>query len=207
MMMRMMKSLLCFFVSSFMVDPALASPASELPQIIRCHEALDGKSEGHSEKLDLNQPTPIALVSGKKILFVTEDSVYSLDKIADADMIVRVETKNGPLYRKLGMTKEGAIGRMSTEVSPQQRSTALQPRVALDDGAIEILKKELALRMKTVPNQYQNKYDPAGVIKDLQSCQAVNSHDLQKNLNQVLAYYQKMATKKSSKDSYHNQDQ
>lgn len=198
----MKKLILNFLAFSVFIGP-FSWANQELTTLIRCHEALDGKSEGRSEKLSTTSATPFMIPSGKELYFVTESSVSVLkNDFADKDIVVRLEEKDGPVFRKIGFRKDGSLAVVSfQDLSKEQKQNALSPRSKLDPASLEIIKKDLVKRMNSVTGEYQNKYDPEGTVDALNTCASVKSAELQKSLDKQVAFYKKLVKKKSS-DAY-----
>ncbi|WP_374029898.1 hypothetical protein [Bdellovibrio bacteriovorus] len=200
-----MKTFICSFL--FLGLFSLQAHASqELNQLIQCHEALDGKSEGQSNKLSIETPTPILVPSGKKLYFVTQKSIYVTDNtFADKDVVIRLENHPAPFFRKLSFRKNGELGNIDyAEVTSDQKKNAVEPRAALDDKSLSVVKKDLLKRMNSVMGEYQNKYDPQDTLDALLKCRNVSSSELQKSLDKNVAYYEKMARKKKSAGGSYN---
>lgn len=190
--MKKLSSFLLLLVASIQSTSALAS--QELSALIRCHEALNDKSDGKSTKLSLETATPFLIPTGKRLYFVTNDSVSVLDnKFSGQDIIVQLQENKGAFFRKVSFQKNGELGTISfEEVSTADKKTALTTSSQLDENSLNIIKKELVRRMNSVTGEYQNKYDPAGTIEALNICSAVKSPELQKSLEKQVSYYQKL---------------
>lgn len=190
-----MKTILLFALSSLISCPLFASTAEEIQNIIRCHDALNGKSDGISDPLR-SEHTPIALVFGKKVYFMTSDSILALDKTPSSDLVVRLKDKNEVLNYKLSFDGHGALGSAGTFFAPGDLQKAQEPHVALDDNSLNIFKAELARRLKNVTEQYQNKYDPADTIKSLHACESIDFSTLKETSQKALATQGPLALQK-----------
>lgn len=178
--------------------PALAS--QELAQIIACHEALDGKSDSRTFKLETTSPTPFTLISGKRIYFITDQTINVLDhKYANQSMTVKLEEKGQPFYRTINFQKDGTIGNVSFEEAPREaKAQAVTPKAQLDPDSIALLKKELLRQMNSVTGEYQNKYDPEDTLHALNICRDVESKELAASIDKQSAFYEKLLHRKAS---------
>ncbi len=192
-----MKNFFIFLVC--LLPSSLALASQELQALIRCHEALDGKADARTMKLDLSSPTPFLWNTGKKIYFVTADSIAVLEnKFAGKDIVLRLDEKHQPFYRKISFLKDGSVGTVSFEdVKPVQKEKAETPHAQLDEASLSALTKELVRQMDSVTGEYQNKYDPQGTIESLNVCRAVKSPAMQKSLEKQIAFYEKLVKKKN----------
>lgn len=179
-------------------SPALAS--QELTSLIRCHEALNDKSEGRSTKLSLDAATPFLLPSGKNLYFVTDESVAVIEnKFAGQEVVIQLTDNKTTFYRKLSFQKNGEAGTISFDnITADDQKKALTPTTQLDDKSLNLIKKELLKRMESVTAEYQNKYNPEGTIEALSICNRVTSPELQKSLEKQISFYEKLARRKSS---------
>ncbi|MEK2644764.1 hypothetical protein [Bdellovibrio sp. BCCA] len=184
--------------------PALAS--QELTNLIRCHEALDGKADARTFKLTTDSATPFEFSSGKKLYFVTDESIGVLEnKYADKSLVIRLDEKKQPFYRVLNFQKNGTLGNVSfQEPTKEQKAHAETPSAQLDKSLLDLLKKELIRQMNSVTSEYQNKYDPAGTIESLNVCRKVDSPEMQKSIDKQIAFYEKLVRKNGGKGSYQN---
>lgn len=182
--------------------PAWAS--QELNNLIRCHEALDGKADARTFKLVTDSATPFTLISGKKIYFITDESIGTLpNTYAGKTLVVHLEEKKKPFYRVINFQKDGTVGNVSFEdASQEQKATSKTPKAQLDKASLDLLKKELVRQMNSVTSEYQNKYDPEGTIESLNVCRKVDSAEMQKSIDKQVAFYEKLVRKKGSKGSY-----
>lgn len=190
--MRKLSSVLLLLVASIQSTSAFAS--QELNALIRCHEALDDKSDGKSTKLTLETATPFVIPSGKRLFFVTNDSVSVLEnKFSGQDIIVQLQENKTTFFRKISFQKNGELGTISYEEVPAtDKKAAVSTSTQLDENSLNIIKKELVRRMNSVTGEYQNKYDPAGTIEALNVCSEVKSPELQKSLDKQVSFYQKL---------------
>lgn len=174
--------------------------SQELSALIRCHEALNDKSDGKSTKLSLDAATPFVIPSGKNLYFVTKDSVAVLaNKFSSQDIIIQLQENNTAFFRKVSFQKSGELGSISyEEVSTQDKKTALTASTQLDENSLNIIKKELVRRMNSVTGEYQNKYNPARTIEALNICKDVKSPELQTSLEKQVQFYQKLGKGKYS---------
>lgn len=177
-----------------------AGASQELSNIIRCHEALDGKSEGRSTKLSAENATPFVILAGKSLYFVTNESVSVVShKFHNQDVTFALSEKGQLLYRKVNFNKSGELAGISfEEPTAQDIKNAVSPSAQLDDESLNLLKKELLRRMNSVTAEYQNKYDPEGTIESLSVCRRVKSPELAKSLEKQVSFYEKLVRKKYS---------
>lgn len=189
--MKLKISVITLLISSF------SYASNDLKQLTRCHEALNDKSAGRSEKLNTDQATPILISSGKNIYFFTEKSIYVLEnKFEDKDIVVKIEEAGNSFFRKLNIKKDGSLGSISfQDLTTQEKQNALLARAQLDSDSLEILKKDLIKRMQSVSGEYQNRYAPQQTIEALNQCLAVKSPELQKSLDQQVSYYNSLLKK------------
>ncbi|WP_374033365.1 hypothetical protein ACES2I_11265 [Bdellovibrio bacteriovorus] len=173
--------------------------SQELAQVIACHEALDGKSDSRTFKLEVTSPTPFTLISGKRIFFITSDSIHVLDhKYAGQSMTVKLEEKGQPFYRTINFQNDGTIGNVSFEdTTKEAKAQAVSPKSQLDPDSIALLKKELLRQMNSVTGEYQNKYDPEDTLHALNICRKVESKELQASIDKQSAFYEKLLHRKS----------
>ncbi|CAE80202.1 hypothetical protein predicted by Glimmer/Critica [Bdellovibrio bacteriovorus HD100] len=177
-----------------------AFSSQELAQIIACHEALDGKSDSRTFKLEVTSPTPFTLISGKKIYFITDQSVSALEhKYAGQSMTVKLEEKGQVFYRTISFQKDGTIGNVSfDETTPEAKAQAVSARAQLDPDSIALLKKELLRQMNSVTGEYQNKYDPEDTLHALNICRQIKSKELEESIDKQSAFYEKLLRRKAS---------
>lgn len=166
--------------------------ASEVGSIVRCHEALNDKSEGKSEKLSMSTATPIMIPAGKNLYFVTETSILVLkNTFLNKDVIIRIDEKQSPVFSKINFGKDGSFGGISfQDLTAAEKQSAVTPRAQLDEESLNVVKKELIKRMNSVTGEYQNKYDPQATIDALNVCSEVKSPELQKSLAKQLPFYE-----------------
>lgn len=178
--------------------PVLAS--QELTSVIACHEALDGKSDSRTFKLETTSATPFTLIHAKKIYFVTDSSIHVLDhKYADQKMTVKLEEKGQAFYSTISFQKDGSIANVSFEdTTAEAKSQAVTPRAQLDPNSIALLKKELLRQMNSVTGEYQNKYDPEDTLHALNICRDVESKELAASIDKQSAFYEKLLHRKAS---------
>ncbi|UXR63425.1 hypothetical protein EZJ49_10095 [Bdellovibrio bacteriovorus] len=186
----------------FLALPAFAS--QELKNLIACHEALDGKSEARTQKLNLESPTPFVLNANKKLYFFTDTSVGVLpNTYANKSLVVQLTEKQKPFYRALQFQKNGDVGNISfQDVTAEQKATSEAPKAQLDESSLKILKKELLRQMNSVTGEYQNKYDPSGTIESLNICRKVDLPEMQKSIDKQVAFYEKLVKNKKSSGGY-----
>lgn len=184
-----------FYLALF--TSSVGSASQELAALTRCHEALNDKSAGRSEKLNTDQATPILISSGKNIYFFTEKSIYVLEnKFADKEIVVKIDEAGNSFFRKINIKKNGSLGSISfQDLTSLEKQNALIARAQLDSNSLEILKKDLITRMKSVSGEYQNKYAPQETIEALNQCVSVKSPELQKSLDQQVTYYKSITRK------------
>ncbi|AFY02022.1 hypothetical protein [Bdellovibrio bacteriovorus] len=177
-----------------------ASASQELSQVIACHEALDGKSDARTFKLETTSPTPFTLISGKRIYFITDHSVSVLDhKYANQSMTVKLEEKGQPFYRTINFQKDGTVGNVSFEdTTKEAKAQAVTPKAQLDPDSIALIKKELLRQMNSVTGEYQNKYDPEDTLHALNICRQVESKELAASIDKQSAFYEKLLHRKAS---------
>ena len=165
--------------------------AAELASLIQCHEALDGKSEGRSHLLSTIARTPILIPSGKKLYFITEKSIHVIENtFANKEVVFKIEDQQGVFFSKISFTKNGSVANLSfTDLSKEEKHTAIQPRANLGEASLSILKNELTKRMNSVSGEYQNKYNPQNTLDALAKCSNVKSNELQKSLAKQESFY------------------
>ncbi|WP_413569855.1 hypothetical protein ACLWBD_05175 [Bdellovibrio sp. HCB117] len=200
-----MKQLSVHLVALSLLISTSALASQDLKNVVRCHEALNDKSEGRSHKLGLETATPIVLPWGKHLYFITDSSSYVIDnKFAGKDAVFHLEDSKMP-YVKMSFQANGEIGGISyAEVSKEEKQKAETPKAKLDDATLTIFKKDLVRRMNSVTGEYQNKYDPQDTMDALLKCREVYSSELQKSLDKNLAFYEKLVRKKKPARSYEN---
>ena len=175
-----------------------ASEKSELEAIIGCHAALNDKSEGKSTMLGYDGPTPFVVPAGKHLYFVSSDSISTIEnKFANKTIVFKFHDKDRPIYSKIDFQKNGDLGTISFEkLTSEELQSATLTNPKFDDESLQILKKELVLRMNSVVGEYQNKYDPQGTIDSLLACKKVKSPGLTASLEKQIEFYKKLADKK-----------
>lgn len=173
--------------------------SQELAKVIACHEALDGKADARSFKLDTTSATPFTLISGKKIYFVTSDSVSVLNhKFANQRMTVKLEEKGQPFYRTISFQKDGSIASVSfDDTTKEDKAQAVETRAQLDADSLKLLNKELLRQMNSVTGEYQNKYDPEDTLHALNICRQIESKELQASIDKQSAFYEKLLHRKA----------
>ncbi|HEY1079219.1 MAG TPA: hypothetical protein VGE46_03945 [Bdellovibrio sp.] len=190
------------FAAIFATCP-LAHASNELDLLLRCHEALVDKADAQTQKLS-DQATPIALVSGKKVFFYTHDSGAVLEKdFAGKTLTVQLKEKNQPFFRTISFKANGDIASISfQETSPEQKKQSVIPKDRMDQGTLEILKKELIRQVSSVSAEYQNRYDASGTLAALSVCDAISSPEMHKAVQKQNEYFNRFAKRKDSKKSY-----
>lgn len=175
---------------------AMAATASEeLKKVIQCHEALDGKSSGNTEKLSYESATPFALPATKKIYFVTDKSIYSIeDKFQGKDLLIHLIDKDKDFYRKMAITSSGKIGSISYD-EIKDKKDAQEPKAQLDDEILGLFKKDLVRRVSSMMGEYQNKYDPQDTLNAINICNEIKSPEMQKAVEKQTAFYEKLLKK------------
>lgn len=180
-----------------------ANAASDLVMLLRCHEALVDKADARTQNLS-DQPTPFALVSGKKVYFYTHDSGAILEKdFAGKTLTVQLTEKNKPFYRTLSFKANGEIASISfQEASPEQKKQAVPAKDRMDAGTLEILKKELIRQVSSVSAEYQNRYDAQGTLAALSVCAEIPSPEMHKAIQKQNDYFNKFIKRKDTKKPY-----
>lgn len=186
---------LIFVLSLILSATAYAAAAesdssSELTNIIKCHEALDGKSEGQTQKLTYEASTPIVLAHGKNLFFTTDTSVYVLEnKYEGKSLLIHLKNNDKDFYREMDIGKNGRIGSISYDEVLETKD-AVEPTVKLDSETLTLLKKDLLQRVDSMKNEYQNKFDPKDTMDALKICEAVQFPGLKKSIEKQNAYYE-----------------
>jgi hypothetical protein len=178
---------------------AFAVTASdEITKIVACHEAMDGKSSGATDKLAFDSATPIAYAATKKIYFLTDKSIYSLEnKYQGQDITVHLIDKDKDFYRKFDVRKDGKIGTISFNEIKDTKS-ALEPKAQIDEDTLGHFKKDLVTRVNSMPGEYQNKFDPQDTLNAINVCAEIKTPEMQKAVEKQTAYYSKLLKKPSA---------
>jgi hypothetical protein len=175
---------LSLFISSF------AFAADELTNIIQCHEALDGKSEGQTQKLGYDSATPFTLADGKKLYFVTDASISVLENTFQGKtLLIHLKEKDKDFYRQMAINTDGRIESISFDevTSPTE---AQESQLSLNDESLSLLKKDLLRRVDSMAAELQNKFDPKDTLAALKTCEAVKLPELKKSLEKQTAFYE-----------------
>lgn len=173
--------------------------ASELSDIIQCHEDLDGRSDGNSQKLSMDQATPFALSDGDRLYFVTKDSISYVDTTPyrSKDLVVHLREEGKDLYKKVGLDQKGHVSNIPFGSAVDARG-AVDARAQLTSQALDLLKKELVLRWQQ-PEYAGDADHIAGTKKAIEECEKVPSKELHKELAKARKkYYGKGSGKGSS---------
>lgn len=204
-----MKSLLLLVVILSSGTAALAH--EEIDAIVKCHEALNEKSAGRTEKLSLDSATPVALVQGKRLFFLTDSSIYSLENTyRGKDILIHLKEKGQDFYRKMEIRKNGQIGNMSYD-QITDTANAIEPKVSLDKESLMLFKQDLLRRVKSTYGEYQTRTDSEAVKKTidaLSACEDIQIDGMKKSVAAQKAVYEKLKqtsysgkNKKSGDDS------
>lgn len=163
--------------------------------IINCHEALDGKSAGSTDKLTFDAATPIAYATNKKIYFLTDKSISVLDnKFHGKDLVIHLTNSDKDFYRKMDIRKDGKIGSINFDEIKDQNS-ALEPKAQLDEETLGLFQKDLVARVNSMRGEYQNKFDPQDTLNAIKTCDEIKSPEMQKATAQQTAYYESILKK------------
>lgn len=183
---------------------ALENTQGEINVIIQCHEAMDGKTDGRTEKLSLTSPTPLALVQSGRIFFLTSDSIYSLkNTYHKKDLLIHLKDKGEDFYRKMEIRKDGTIGTMSFDEIKDGKE-AIEPTVSLDEASLKLFKNDLLRRVKSITGEYQNKYDPQDTLNALERCKDIqvldkeNANLMTQTIAKQSEFYKKLLKKTNS---------
>ncbi|NUN06226.1 MAG: hypothetical protein HUU57_10740 [Bdellovibrio sp.] len=181
----------------------LVNASSELDLLLRCHEALVDKVDAQTQKLS-DQPTPFALVSGKKVFFYTHDSGAILEKdFAGKTLTVQLTEQNKPFFRTLSFKGNGELASISfQEPSLEQKKQSVIAKDRMDPGTLEVLKKELIRQVGSASAQYQNRYDAEGTLAALSICAAIPSPEMHKAVKKQSEYFNRFKKRSDAKKSY-----
>lgn len=182
---------------TLLILAAVHAEATKLSSLVDCHEALQDKVDASTTKLDLNHPTPIVVQKGSELFIYTQKSVYRQSISAEARVIVlKIEDSQGVLYRKISINKKKQIEHVSFEnLSASEKTQALTPRSALDEGSLALLTTELRRQIASMSGEYQNKYSPAETMKAIESCLSIKDEQLRANAQKQISFYQKFLNK------------
>jgi hypothetical protein len=190
-----MKALLALALLGAANNTLAATASDEIKLIIACHEALDGKSSGVTEKLAYDSATPVAYVATKKIYFLTDKSIYSLEnKYRDQDIVIHLTNNDKDFYRRLNINKDGKIGNIAYDEIKDTQG-ALEPKAQLEEDTLGLFKKDLVTRMNSMQGEYQNKFDPQDTLHAIKVCEELKSLEMQKATAKQTAYYEKLLKK------------
>lgn len=163
--------------------------------IINCHEALDGKSAGNTDKLTFDAATPIAYATPKKIYFLTDKSISVLDNtFQEKDLTIHLTNNDKDFYRKMEIRKDGKIGSINFD-EIKDTKTAIEPKAQLDEDAIALFQKDLIARVNSMQGEYQNKFDPQDTLNAIKTCDEIKSPEMQTATTKQTAYYEKILKK------------
>ncbi|WP_413288307.1 hypothetical protein [Bdellovibrio sp. HCB337] len=186
-----MKFVTLIFISILAATAVAAEePAVELANIIKCHEALDGKSEGQTQKLTYEASTPIVLSHGKNLFFTTDTSIYVLEnKYQGKSLLIHLKNNDKDFYREMAVGKNGRIGLVSYDEVLETKE-AVDPTPSLDSESLLLLKKDILHRVDSMTTEYQNKFDPKDTMDALKICESIQFPGLQKSIEKQNAYYE-----------------
>lgn len=186
-----MKYLIYIFISAITATAMAAEePTVELANIIKCHEALDGKSVGQTQKLTYEASTPIVLSHGKNLFFTTDTSIYVLEnKYQGKSLLIHLKNNDKDFYRQMDVKKNGTIGLISYD-NVLETKEAVDPKPSLDTESLMLLKKDILLRVDSMTKEYQNKFDPKDTMDALKICESIQYPGLQKSIEKQNAYYE-----------------
>lgn len=193
-----------FGLIAFSATTIPAQASQELKSLTQCHEALDGRADARTFKLNMEGATPFVLPAGKKLYFVTDESISSLEnKYAGQDIVIHLIEQKKDFHRKMTLQKNGSPGSVSfQDPSQNEKEKAITPSAELDEVSLGLLKKEILRQVNSTIGEYQNKYDPQGTIEALSVCKKVSSPELQVSLEKQIAFYEKLARNKKPRGSY-----
>jgi len=163
---------------------------SELSDIIQCHEALDGKSEGQTQKLGYDSATPFTLAQGKKLYFVTDTSVSVLDNTFQGkNLLIHLKEKGKDFYRQMAINAEGRIESISFD-EIYDTTVSSEPQLSLNDDTLNLFKKDILHRVDSMAEELQNKFDAKDTLAALKTCEAVKLPELKKSLEKQTVFYE-----------------
>lgn len=176
-----------------------ASPRSELPGLIACHEALDGRSDGESNKLHIGNPTPIALPSKGKIYFYTHNKSGYSTSVLDGKtylgkkIVLKVQDEDKPFYQSISIDTDKnpnhkpaypVIGGNGEPTPEEMKAGTVTPSDLLTNDVVQAMKDEVLLRWKNLEYAFDSDHLD-GTAKAFLACRQVESDPLQKQLDQV----------------------
>ena len=189
---KMKSWMMTFLLLSSWTAVAAEDLTKDLNEVIQCHEALDGKSEGLTQKLGYDSATPIALVHGKDLYFATSSGIYILEgRDFDKGLLIHLKEQDKDFFRQMDLDKNGRITGMSFD-EVQETKEAAEPKLSLNKESLELFKKDLVTRVASMTGEYQNKFDPKDTLAALKICEAVNFSDFRKSLEKQTTYYQEV---------------
>lgn len=163
--------------------------------IINCHEAMDGKSGGATDKLAFDSATPIAYATAKKIYFLTDKSISSVENTFQGkDLTIHLTNNDKDFYRKMEIRKDGKIGTINFDEIKDTKA-AIEPKAQLDEDTLGLFKKDLIARVNSMQGEYQNKFDPQDTLNAIKICDEIKSPEMQKATANQTAYYEKLLKK------------
>jgi hypothetical protein len=157
-------------------------PANEsLSVLISCHQAMTARSEGTSQMMTISNATPFVFQSGSQILFVTDESIFTVDN-AKKELNGRVFQVVLPEHNvdsgyEFEVRRNGELGSVCCgdgKPTPQRTLPILNPSAKLTEDTRRALKKELAARIRSVSAQYQNKDQQMAIVPALEKCRAID---------------------------------
>lgn len=151
---------------------------SELSALIACHEALVDHSDGTSQKMSLNQPTPFVFQKRRKFYFVTDSGIFTFENGHDMHgggktLVVSLMDHGKNFTQDVEVRKDGSLGSVCCEAHPGHYPIA-NARANLGPESLGALKSELAARLKTVESSYQNKDAKMNIVGALRTCEGID---------------------------------
>jgi hypothetical protein len=159
-----------------------AAPAA-LASMIRCHETLNERSDGNSQKMDLEAPTPFAFQKAAKYYFVTDASISVLESKSIPQpkpgkeprlFVVSLSERQVPRSYEIEIRDHGELGSVCCGDGAGKNLPALEPHAQLDSQSLAALKAELHHRLGTVTDSYQNKDRAMKTAEALQNCLGID---------------------------------
>jgi hypothetical protein len=183
--------ILSLIASLAFANSALAKEKPTLKELIVCHEALEERSEGTSEKLTQNKTiaTPFVFKSDGKLIFVTDTSMSILGKVKTSDgkmtnpvgqvFAVSLTNQGKEVKYQIEVRKNGDLGSVCCSNSETTMKSDL-PEGELSDQLTpttrDYLTQELYARLQTFADFYRNRDYPdeiPDIIAALNKCKDI----------------------------------
>jgi hypothetical protein len=167
-------SLLCF---------THAWASAELSALIRCHQGIEERSDGHTTRLtmDSNAETPFALDGDGKIYFITDESISYIDSSAykGKNIIVELQEKKQPYRSNLSVNNEGKAGGVPSSDLIQDKKLIVKPHAKLDDETLALLRTELTGRWGNLAYACDEHHSRGHFSEAVNDCLKINDPLLQ----------------------------